>query len=662
MNLQKNLISAIAGWKSAALLALVAMVAAVAFSGVLTSTESADAQTGVTNSSNTVLPSDSVPAGSTVTVIVTGTVGERFRFSSDSEGSATFVANGAQNLKCGDYDSTNTAGPGSTNATILNAACDTDGDSGEVGIQVKIDDDSPLGSIWVQNYTRGAQGADPTINNEVEITVVRANPPVAFKALYAPGAAIPSDGTTPTTIRVQLVNAGAQGLQPQPVLVTTTRGVLTSTDIPTGGACTTVSACNLQTQPAGVGPDGTAGTADDVLAGQVLVTLAGNGSTGTAEVSFHHQASGLSHTANVIIHGNAASITAAADQSTIAVGGSTFIVVSILDADGNPTVGKFADVNNSNPLAPAIRGPEVPAGTSATPVTKDINVDRNLPGVANDLPACGDNPNDDTTTADVDESNGGLTAAAGTGNAGKCVIKITAPGDNIDGNAPGPSDDATRGTHTLTIAVTATNGGAVVAQIATVDVEIQVGGAPASIDTSAAPASVDPLSSTSITVTVLDDEGVRVGAVPISVVQVEGSGKADAFPGGDAAMTSDGRATFTYLAPLSSGEAVFLIRAGDPAKGQRIQDTITIAIGDAAMDDDMEMATWNQPLASGTHNLVWNGADGADPSDGAGSGVTAIWQWNGSSWDGYFPSAADVPGGNTLTSLTNGAAYWVIVE
>ena len=76
----------------------------------------------------------------------------------------------------------------------------------------------------------------------------------------------------------------------------------------------------------------------------------------------------------------------------------------------------------------------------------------------------------------------------------------------------------------------------------------------------------------------------------------------------------------------------------------------------------MEMATWNQPLASGTHNLVWNGADGADPSDGAGSGVTAIWQWNGSSWDGYFPSAADVPGGNTLTSLTNGAAYWVIVE
>ena len=40
--MKNNLISAIAGWKSAALLALVAMVAAVAFSGIL-STNTADA-------------------------------------------------------------------------------------------------------------------------------------------------------------------------------------------------------------------------------------------------------------------------------------------------------------------------------------------------------------------------------------------------------------------------------------------------------------------------------------------------------------------------------------------------------------------------------------------------------------------------------------------
>ena len=39
--MKNNLISAIAGWKSAALLAFIAMVAAVAFSGVLT-TEAAE--------------------------------------------------------------------------------------------------------------------------------------------------------------------------------------------------------------------------------------------------------------------------------------------------------------------------------------------------------------------------------------------------------------------------------------------------------------------------------------------------------------------------------------------------------------------------------------------------------------------------------------------
>ena len=41
--MKSNLISAIAGWKSAALLALVAMVAAVAFSGVLSTSQTADA-------------------------------------------------------------------------------------------------------------------------------------------------------------------------------------------------------------------------------------------------------------------------------------------------------------------------------------------------------------------------------------------------------------------------------------------------------------------------------------------------------------------------------------------------------------------------------------------------------------------------------------------
>ena len=80
--------------------------------------------------------------------------------------------------------------------------------------------------------------------------------------------------------------------------------------------------------------------------------------------------------------------------------------------------------------------------------------------------------------------------------------------------------------------------------------------------------------------------------------------------------------------------------------------------------DDMEDATWNNELVSGQNLVVWNGEDGADPSAGATDGVTAIWAYNAGAgtWDGYFANAADVPGGNTLTSLTHGDAYWVIVE
>ena len=381
----------------------------------------------------------------------------------------------------------------------------------------------------------------------------------------------------------------------------------------------------------------------------VAVVLKGNGGTGTAEVAFRHLASGLSHTATVVLHGPAASITAEVDQGTIGVGGSTFIVVTATDADGNPAVGDASfGVRSNKPLVPAVTGPEVPAGSTATLVSYAVNVDRLAPGHPHYLPSCDDreavpaNPQADPPVV-------GDPGSSGTSTAGKCVIQVSAPG----GDTPSPADDATRGTHTITI------GSETNVRIPTVTVEIQVGGAPASIETDA-PARVDSLSSTSITVTVLDDEGVRVGAVPITVDQVEGSGKTDDVATG---MTSDGRATFTFLAPLSAGEAVFLVRAGDAAAGQQIQDTITLAIGDAPEEEpEGPPPTWSAELASGTWNLVWHGEDGADPSAGAAEGVTAIWQWNGSSWDGYFPEAADVPGGNTLTSLSYGAPYFVVVE
>ena len=625
--MKNNLISAIAGWKSTALLALVAMVAAVAFSGVLTSTESAHAQNETVQA---------VP-GQTVTVAFGDITEDRFRINTDSEGSATFAHNGGQALRC----SNNNA-----NGCDVN---DDDPDNG-ISVRVTIDEDSPIGEIYVQQISRSPQGLVAVVNNgEVVINVNRPNPPAALRGNGPPPAAAltanPTAGEN-ATIGAQLVNARGAGIAGTNLLVTTTRGVLDSSDETVENACENVSACTVATRAAVADDTNTADVDESRAAGIVSVTLSGNGATGPAEVTFRELVSGLSHSVTVILHGPAASISAAVDQGTIGVGGSTFVVVTVLDADGNPAVGASdADFRSNKPLTPAITGPEVPAGSSAVLLGYALDVDRDLPGAANDIPSCGLH---DAVEAmpDAEPPVAAAAGSSGTNTAGKCVIQVTAEG----GDTPSPADDSTRGTHSLTV-------GTLNARIPTVTVEVQVGGAPASIE-SDAPARVDSLSSNKITITVLDDEGVRVGAVPISVVQVEGSGNTDDVGGG---MTSDGRGSFTYLAPLSEGEAVFLIRAGGP--GQRIQSTITLAIGAEPEEaPDAPPATWSKDLVAGNNLVVWNGDNDADPADGAAEGVVSIWSLTAAGWEGYFPTAADVPGGNNLDSLTNGEAYFVVVE
>ena len=559
---------------------------------------------------------DAIP-GQTVTVTFDTGSQDRYRINTDSEGSATFASNGGQALRCADNVVT----------------CDVNTATGKIGLRVAVDEDSPIGEIYVQRITRDPQGK-VTVAQEVVVTVNAPNPPAALKAHGAPppSTSLPANGNTSTTIGAQLVNALGKGIAGQPIQVTTTRGVLTSLDVSGTTTCQALSACTLTTQSDG----------------SVSVQLRGNGATGEAKVAMKHLASGFSRTATVVLHGPAASISAAVAEGTIGVGGSTFIIVTIVDADGNPAVGAQADVTSNKPGVPAVTGPKVPAGSTAVLLDHSLVVDRQAPGHPAYLPSCGVRAAvaaDTTATPPV----AAVPGSDGTNTAGKCVIQVTAAG----GDTPSPADDSTRGTHTLTV-------GTSDARIPTMNVEVQVGGAPANIDTSAAPARVDSLSSNSITVTVLDDEGVRVGAVPISVVKVEGDGNVDDVPGG---MTSDGRGTFKFLAPLSSGEVVFLIRAGDATKGQQIETPLTVAIGPEPVEaPEAPPATWSVELTAGTHNVVWNGEDGADTSAGAADGVTAIWQWNGSGWDGYFPDAADVPGGNTLESLSNGAAYWVIVE
>ena len=89
--------------------------------------------------------------------------------------------------------------------------------------------------------------------------------------------------------------------------------------------------------------------------------------------------------------------------------------------------------------------------------------------------------------------------------------------------------------------------------------------------------------------------------------------------------------------------------------------TTSRAVATEAAAPEAPPAMWNHPLATGTHNLVWQGEDGADPAD-AGDTIVAIWQWTGSGWEGYFAAAGDVGLANTLTELENGEPYWVVVE
>ncbi len=450
-------------------------------------------------------------------------------------------------------------------------------------------------------------------------------------------------GSGGTIIGAQLVNARAEGIMGTDLLVTTTRGILNSGDAKTDTTCADVSACTLTTRAAEADDNDPATTEDP--AGIVQVRLTGNGSTGTAQVTFRDLASNLSRTVAVVLHGTPASISAEVDQGTIGIGGSTFIVVTIVDADGNPTVGSFANVESGKPLTPAKVPPEVPAGSAAIIVDHSLAFDRNLPGTANDVPACNDQVNaDPTPDADPDDgdpSEGNIGANPGTNIDGKCVIQVSAPGGGTPADA---TDDASRGGHTVTVKAAALGSAS-----DEVTLTISVGGAPTSI-TSDAPVSVDPLSTTKITYTVLDDQGVRVGAVSATLDQIDGSGKVTA--GESTAMTADGQRSFTYRAPSSAGTAVFLVTV--PVGDSEVAHEIVVAIGAAA---DAAPAAISLDLRTGGRIYAVT-AEGPSTMASAlfGDAVTSAWKYNQDTgaWDVVY-----IPGRSGNFSIATGDILFV---
>ena len=265
-----------------------------------------------------------------------------------------------------------------------------------------------------------------------------------------------------------------------------------------------------------------------------------------------------------------------------------------------------------------------------------------LPGTKNDLPSCGQRDAvaaDDTTTPPTVAVPG----SNGTNTAGKCVIQVTAAGGDT---ADDPSDDSTRGTHTLTVGLTDA------AKIAVVSVEVTVGGAPDSISTDA-PAQVDSLSATEITITVTDDAGERVGAVAYSVERIEGEGRITAGATNADSKTSDGRAKFTYRAPRS-GVALFLITAGTAPNA--IEQTVEIQVGEAEAVEEAPDAISMDLRAGGRIYAVTSSGPQTTASALFGDAVNSAWKYNQDTgaWDVVY-----IPGRSGNFSINTGDILYV---
>ena len=670
--MQKNLISAIAGWKSAALLALVAMVATVAFSGVLTNTQGATAQTAVPLYSVTI----AVGGSGTITIPDTGAAGTDATTAALTGAGAGITSSHTADDTADDADDADdtvtisvaeTVYPGSYtltfDANVTDDAATTDVNEAQIAVTVvgksvnpgdtvevsfpaglgtpnnrfTIGSDSTATGLFADAPTRArpvidcaddtAGSGDPTTcdrdvaSGTIAVRVAVARDSAVGKIYVSPAgttgeaehiinvvAAQVATGMTltPPVLGISS-NAGGDG-STITINVTDNRGQavdgqavqLATTRgqfVNCGTPAVTLPVCNVVTAA-----DGTA-----------TVTLRGDNRPGPATVTA--TAGTLTRSAAVTFFGLADSLTAAAagGVATVDQGKSSFVFLTVTDKDGNAvqgsTPGSSVTTEIENPTVVTLDGSAAYEGNPATP--------------ADDVPAC----------------------TAGTNVAGKCAVQISA----------GPT--ASRGIHTVAASMVVTT--ATGPKVLSDTIDIRVVGAPASVTTDA-PESVEPRTTVTINISVSDDAGELVGGGTVKVLKLEGRGAVLGTDDDDNATLVGGKASFRYYATSTDTAAVFEVTAGaGPAAVTEIVEIVVSA--DAAMDDDMSMATWNQPLASGTHNLVWNGEDGADPSAGA-EGVSAIWQWNGSSWDGYFPMAADVPGGNTLTSLSNGAAYWVIVE
>ena len=542
--------------------------------------------------------------------------------------------------------------------------CDADPSGTGVTVAVKIDSDSGKGVVFVRQTV---VATDATTSDEITVTVAQVPTTLSVKAntssIDAKGAnATPPEAGT-TYLDIRLMDENNKGIASKEITIVSTRALLSTAASPLDSRTITVG---TQTEDAAIGAftgaslagtvtsSADAGTNADVdTAGYARVVVTGGGSAGISTITLTYL--DLSATVDIVLHGPVKTLSAELEQGAIEVGGMTRIVVTALDAGGNP-------VANQN-VAVKTRGGVTPPERLATPVSTSntVNKDGGTAGSLadkGDLPSCGDR--EAVAAAEGPPVVIAQAASSGTNGDGQCVIQVTAP-DNA-----GTATDAARGTHTIVL-VASDDGSAGPRGVNEPSLEVQVGGAPASIS-SDAPERIDPSTELTINLTVVDDEDVRVGRVTIEAVKTAGDG-AIITPIG--AMTSDGKAKFTYLAPSTAGVVEFLVRTRAANNAVTASLPIIIQIAEEAMEEpdepDMPAMPEGDATLSVTGNLgIFSGGSLADLAAAAGDscpGGAVIWaQDSGGAWQVWSSSAPDIANIGFTSAFADGLgmqAVWV---
>ena len=605
---------------------------------VLLSVSSTSVEAAVwSNATGTVLSDDGLTRNNGDTVYINNTDGSgttyvRFEIETVGSASASF---------------THASADGDGQGIICNAGgtCDAQRTAtGSVTVALKIDDDSGAGAIFVRS-TPVSGAANPMVTfDTINVVVAQVPTTLTVKAktgsIDAKGAGAVPPGAGTTYVDIRLTDSNGKGIESKAITVVSTRALLASvaqstTRTITVGGVTENAALATFTGAASLAAtvmtskDANPTQTDVDSAGYARVVVTGAGSPGISTITV--TMGELTGTEDIVLHGVVKTIEATVEQGAIEVGGRTRIVVTARDAGDNPVANQHANVKTKDGVTP----PERLAKKVDT--SNIVNKDGGTVGKLTDkgdIPACGLVPEIDAAVDVV-----GVAGSSGTNAAGQCVIEVSAPG----GDTTSTADDAARGEHTI-IVVASLSGAAGPKGVNEAEVVVQVGGAPAIIEHDG-PERIDPSDELTINVTVVDDEGVRVGRVNIEVIHTAGDG---AIITNIAAKTSDGRAKFTYLAPSTPGVTEFLVRTKNAA-GTVVtsQEPIIIAIGvePVVVEDppDEPPSLSEAPSATGVTLTSFSGGTVEElktvlTAACSGDGVSA-YTTSGGAWNTFIPGA-----------------------